>query len=61
MERKIRTSIVVPERIWLMLRGLAEARAIEEGGKPNGSQVVADLVERESRRPRPVKGSDDAA
>ena len=61
MNTRIRTSVVVPKRVWLMLRQLAEDRAVEEGGKPNASAIVAELVERESRRPRPVKGGTDVA
>ena len=44
---------MVPERIWLMLRALAEARAIEEGGRPNASAIVAELVQKASEeKPR---------
>ena len=49
-DRVIRTSVTVPESVWRLLRGLAEKRALREGGKPNASAVVAELVERESTR-----------
>jgi hypothetical protein len=53
MERTIRTSVVVPERVWRMLRALAEAKALQAGGRPSASAIVAELVEQASEeKPR---------
>jgi hypothetical protein len=56
--KTIRTSVTVPEHVWRLLRALAEHRALAKGGKPNASAIVSELIERESRRPRVVKGRD---
>jgi hypothetical protein len=51
-ERRIATTIRVPERIWTALRALAEQRALAEGGRPSVAALVVDLVEAEQRRRR---------
>ncbi len=56
-ERTVTTNIVIPERVWRMLRDLAEAKAIERGGRPNASAVVADLVSREASRAKSLEGA----
>jgi hypothetical protein len=49
----ITTTIVVPRRIWQLLRLLAEDRALEHGGKPSVSALIASLAEAEEKaRPR---------
>lgn len=52
-ERKLVTTITVPERIWTLLRGLAQRRTLEVGGRPNASAVVCELVEAEAARRAP--------
>jgi hypothetical protein len=61
MRAKIRTSIEVPVEVWDRLRRLAAIKAEQEGGRPSMGRIVADLVERDERRPRLVKGGSDAA
>lgn len=46
----LQTSIRVPEEVWKALRALAERRALAEGGRPNVSGIVVQLVERETAR-----------
>ena len=52
-EPMVRTSIVVPQRIWTLLRSLAERRALEEGGRPSVSAMVAALAEKAVRADPP--------
>ncbi len=49
-ERMVQTNITVPRRVWSILRALAERGALERGGRPNASRVVAELLEREAAR-----------
>ena len=49
-DRSVRTTIVVPERIWQALRQLAEHRALADGGRPSASAIVVELVKREAAR-----------
>jgi predicted DNA-binding ribbon-helix-helix protein len=50
MERTIATTIRVPERVWRMLRALAEARSLADGGKPSVSAVITALTEEKARQ-----------
>ena len=45
MNEQITTTIRVPRRVWLMLRALAEDRALKAGGRANVSATIADLAE----------------
>jgi hypothetical protein len=47
MEREpmVVTTVRVPQRIWLMLRALSEARALEVGGRPSVSALLVALTE----------------
>lgn len=49
-DRKVVTTISVPAHVWRLLRELAQMRAEAKGGRPSASAVVADLVQRESRK-----------
>lgn len=51
-ERTVQTTVTLSRESWRMLRALAEARALERGGRPNASAIVAELVERESGKGR---------
>ena len=55
-DRTFQTSIRVTERTWLLLRALAERRAIEAGGKASCSAIVTDLIEREAARQEQDRG-----
>jgi predicted DNA-binding ribbon-helix-helix protein len=58
MERELMivTSIRINRKVWRMLRALAETRALEVGGRPSVSALVADLAEekaaQQARGPR---------
>lgn len=43
-------TLVLPERLWLVLRKLAEQRALAAGGRPSGAAVLRDLLEAEGER-----------
>ena len=45
---KVITTIVVTRRVWALLRQLAEAKALAQGGRPSASAVVAELVQNAS-------------
>ncbi len=44
------TVIRIRPEVWQALRRLAEARSLEQGGRPNASAVVSALIEREAKR-----------
>jgi hypothetical protein len=48
-EPMVVTTVRVPRRVWIALRALAEARALEHGGRASVSAVVADLAEEKAR------------
>ena len=48
-DEPITTTIRVPRRVWLMLRALAEDRALRDGGRANVSATIADLAEEKSK------------
>jgi hypothetical protein len=54
------TTIRISPRLWRVLRGLAETRALEGRGRPSASAVVSDLVEREAARRTRAKVKADA-
>ena len=46
----MQTTIRIPERIWRALRALAEHKALEAGGRPSASAVIAELVDAAAAR-----------
>lgn len=48
--RRIVTTITVTPQVWQLLRGLVERRTIDEGGRPNASAILSELVEAEAAR-----------
>jgi hypothetical protein len=57
-EKTVTTNVRLPEHVWRLLRGLAERRATEEGGRPSASAIISGLIVRASmgaateKRPR---------
>lgn len=49
-EVMVTTTVRIPQRIWILLRALAEQRAVEAGGRASVSGVVVDLAEAEKAR-----------
>jgi hypothetical protein len=59
MEREammVTTTVRVSRRVWVMLRALAEARAIEEGGRASVSGVIAAMAEEKSAQAERDRG-----
>lgn len=48
------TTIRLSPKAWTILRAMANARAIAEGGRPNAGAVVEQLVEAEAARQAPA-------
>ncbi len=46
----VSTTILIPRRVWQLLRGLAEQRALARGGRASASRVLVELVEAEAAR-----------
>jgi hypothetical protein len=49
-EAMVVTTVRIPTRVWLLLRALAEQRAVEAGGRASVSGVVVELAEAEKAR-----------
>jgi hypothetical protein len=54
----VRTTIVIPARLWRVLRALAEDRALAGRGRPNASGVLRELLEAEAKRRQEHKAGD---
>lgn len=53
---RVSTTLILPTPTWLMLRHLAEVRAVEQGGRPSANRVMLDLIEAEAQRRREGQG-----
>lgn len=49
-ENTMQTTIRVSSRVWRLLRALAEHKALEAGGRPSASAVIAELVDAAAAR-----------
>lgn len=47
--KRITTTIHPEEHIWILLRALAQTRALEFGGRPSMTAVISALVEEKAR------------